>query len=161
VLLCGSAGRGIKKIYDELAKDIPHTEFKQTMGIQFAPKYVKLSDDLIVGITIWNIENQDRNVTIRDTFFRGSSSAIFVIDLSDDASMKSIKEWYDDIQKYSPNIPFIVLSMYKSQTNLDQFNQIQQWVKERKGMFMEMTGNIGSDLEKALHQLTKVAIKNV
>lgn len=160
MLLCGSANIGIKRIFDELAKDIPHTEFKQTMGIQFAPKYIKLSNNLVIGITIWNLENQDKNAVIRETFYRGSMGAIFIVDTVDKSSITALKDWFNEIQKYNIKIPFVVLSMNKPPNDSECVNQLTQWMKENQGILINESGNISIDLEKALSMLGELALKN-
>lgn len=161
VLLCGSGNVGIKRIFDELAKDIPHTEFKQTMGIQFAPKYIKLANNLIVGITLWNLENPDKNAVIRETFFRGSMGAIFIVDCIEESSINAIKEWFYEVQKYNQKIPFVIVSINKFQQDSESISQLLRWVQENQGILMNGSGNTNSDLENALSHIAQLALKTI
>lgn len=77
------------------------------------PKFCKRSftiDQKRVKAIIWDTAGQDRFRSIATSFYRGSSAALLVYDITNDATFKNIGRWLEDVKKYGdPNMIFCLV----------------------------------------------------
>lgn len=139
ILLCGAPNTGKNQLFKSLRTNKPTKEvvLANSMNVQLAPRYVTLDEDLVVNLNIWNIEEKHIDSPIKSTYLQGGSGAIFIFSFSDRESWQSIKTWYDLVQQFSPNIPFILLGNGNAEGSQITSDECEFWAKERGGMLMQ------------------------
>lgn len=59
---------------------------------------------------IWDTAGQDRFRSIATSFYRGSSAALLVYDITNEATFQNVGRWLEDVKKHGdPNMVFCLV----------------------------------------------------
>ena len=78
------------------------------MGLDFKIKTIKI-DDKYIKLQLWDTGGQERFKTITRSYYRGSHGIIMIFDITSRNSFDNIKNWLEEINKYSENISTILV----------------------------------------------------
>lgn len=76
-----------------------------TLGIDITTQEFNLDGEQ-VKLAIWDIEGQAGN---RPNFYLGAQAVMLVYDVTTEASLQALSEWYARCKKYCPDSPIIVV----------------------------------------------------
>ena len=119
ILMVGDANVGKTSIIKKYVHGIFSQNHKPTIGVDFALKVLKLDNNLIVRLQIWDIAGQERFNTMTRVYYKEAFAAFVVFDASswdNPNTLNIVKKWKSDIDsKVSlPNsdesIPVILLA---------------------------------------------------
>jgi small GTP-binding protein len=79
-----------------------------TIGVDFQTKLVELPGQT-VKLSIWDVAGQPRFQAVRESFYRGSTSAALVYDLGERNSLDNLPSWVEEVRKFAPNVKFVVI----------------------------------------------------
>jgi Ras-related protein Rab-2A len=127
-----------------------------TIGVEFGSKLVK-ADNKDVKIQIWDTAGQESFRSITRSYYRGSTVALLVFDLTRKESFKNITSWMNDVKTYS-NAPVMVLIGSKS--DLDNLRQVSSLeasaFADKYGMeYIETSAKTGSNVDGVFSEAIK------
>ncbi len=96
ILLLGAAAVGKTSLVQRFVHNKFEQSYLMTIGMEPSEKFVKLKDNTIVALSIWDLAGQDRFRFIRHTFFKGAKAALLVFDLTRNATLTDIKKWHNE-----------------------------------------------------------------
>ena len=108
ILLIGDPFVGKSSIFSQYV-DNNYSELTiSTMGLDFKIKTIKI-DDKYIKLQLWDTGGQERFKTITRSYYRGSHGIIMIFDITSRNSFDNIKNWLEEINKYSENISTILV----------------------------------------------------
>jgi len=108
IVMIGDSGVGKSCILLRFADDKFNENFYATIGVDFRFKNVMV-DDKSVQLQIWDTAGQERFKTITSAYYRGADGIIIVYDITDRNSFAHIKDWLDDVNKYTDDNPLKII----------------------------------------------------
>jgi Ras-related protein Rab-1A len=108
IVMIGDSGVGKSCILLRFADDKFNENFYATIGVDFRFKNVMV-DDKSVKLQIWDTAGQERFKTITSAYYRGADGIIIVYDITDRNSFAHIKDWLDDVNKYTDDNPLKII----------------------------------------------------
>ena len=144
IVMIGDSGVGKSCILLRFADDKFNENFYATIGVDFRFKNITV-DNKSVKLQIvrkyfynkiqWDTAGQERFKTITSAYYRGAHGIIIVYDVSDKKSFGHIKDWLEDINKFTDNNPIKLIVGNKC----DLVNE-KQVTEEDKQMLKKQTG---------------------
>ena len=108
IVMIGDSGVGKSCILLRFADDKFNENFYATIGVDFRFKHISI-DGKNVKLQIWDTAGQERFKTITSAYYRGADGIIIVYDITDRSSFAHIKDWLDDVSKYTDDDPFKII----------------------------------------------------
>ena len=93
--ICGNAGVGKTSMLLRYCNNSYVDGGDSTIGVEFKYNTVRARTGESIKLLIWDLAGQDRFVAVTQNYFRGANVILFVFDLGDDTSFKSIVRWLD------------------------------------------------------------------
>ena len=104
IVMIGDSGVGKSCILLRYADDKFNENFYSTIGVDFRFKNILL-DNKSVKLQIWDTAGQERFKTITSAYYRGAHGILIVYDVTDKNSFNHVKDWIEDINKYTDDNP--------------------------------------------------------
>ncbi|TFF83933.1 GTP-binding protein, partial [Candidatus Heimdallarchaeota archaeon] len=84
--------------------------YSMTIGADFAVKRVELGH-LVATFQIWDLAGQQRFDVVRSVYYRGSSGALLVFDVSNPQSFNNLPSWLNELTKnnYDRIVPLVLI----------------------------------------------------
>ena len=61
--------------------------------MEFARKYIKLQNNIIIKVTIWDTSGQERYNSINNLYYKGADGVLLIYDTSDEPTFNSCEKW--------------------------------------------------------------------
>nr|XP_058954151.1 ras-related protein Rab-7L1-like [Pocillopora verrucosa] len=75
----------------------PGREYKPTVGVDFALKVIKYSDDTTIRLQLWDIAGQERFSTMTRVYYKGAAACVIMFDLTSQQTFNSTIKWKRDL----------------------------------------------------------------
>lgn len=109
VVLVGSSKVGKSCIINRLVQGSFDGEIQTTVGAAFITKLITTPNGP-VRLQIWDTAGQEKFRSIAPMYYRSSSFAVLVFDVTDNLSFQNLEDWADDIADNAPyNIKLILV----------------------------------------------------
>ncbi len=165
VVICGPGAVGKTSIIQRFVHNSFSISYKITIGVDFLTKDVEYKDGEAARLTIWDIGGQERYNFLRESFFEKSDGALLVFDLTREKTFKEIKNWLEQLRKYTFDaIPFVLVGN-KSDLLTDlgvvlDNDEIKSFAKKEKAFYVETSAKKNQNIELAFLELTKAILKS-
>ncbi|GAB7327239.1 hypothetical protein MBLNU13_g11134t3 [Cladosporium sp. NU13] len=154
--------------------DVPKGKSKGKTGQQQTPKeqaqkYMKLS--------LWDTAGQETYKSITRSYFRGSSGALLVFDITRRSTFNSVTSWLNDLRQIAEEDIVVILvgnkadlapsstvAADKSKPNQRQVTreEAEAWCKENKVMqYVETSAKSGEGVERAFLEVSERIFQNI
>ncbi|TRY70869.1 hypothetical protein TCAL_10310 [Tigriopus californicus] len=97
VLLIGDPGVGKTSFVQRYTNNIFRTDYKGTVGVDFALKVLRVNRDMTVKLQLWDVAGQERFTWMTRVYYRDSRGCIVMFDLSNRKSFLSVAKWKRDL----------------------------------------------------------------
>jgi len=98
--LIGDSGVGKTSLIMRFTKNIFHSEFLNSIGVDFKSKDLRV-DGKRIKLQIWDTAGQERYRTITSSYYKGAHAIVVVFDITNRSSFEHILRWMEDINKYA------------------------------------------------------------
>ncbi len=109
VVLGGDANVGKTSLIQRHCTGLFDPSRAMTIGIDFHLYDVGI-DDMPVRLVVWDMGGQERFVTVRDGFYRGSHAVGLVFDASNRVSFYNLMRWWREVRASLPDVPVVLLA---------------------------------------------------
>jgi small GTP-binding protein len=99
VLLLGDSSVGKTCFLLRFSDDTFTDNHISTIGLDYRLKMVKVSNDDIVKLQIWDTAGQDRFRAITKNYYKGAHGIILIYDVTNQNSFNNIKNWISQIKE--------------------------------------------------------------
>jgi len=73
------------------------TQYKATVGVDFAVKVIKLDDTTTYRLHLWDIAGQERFTNMTRIYYKEAAGALIFFDSSRDLTFKNVDKWKKDL----------------------------------------------------------------
>ncbi|XP_020624206.1 ras-related protein Rab-7L1-like [Orbicella faveolata] len=99
VIIIGDATVGKTSFVQRYVHNHPRREYKPTVGVDFALKVIRLSDDTTVRLQLWDIAGQERFTSMTRVYYKGAAACVIMFDLTSQQTFNSTIKWKRDLDK--------------------------------------------------------------
>ncbi|XP_078342363.1 ras-related protein Rab-7L1-like [Oculina patagonica] len=99
VIIIGDATVGKTSFVQRYVHSHPRREYKPTVGVDFALKVIKMSDDVTVRLQLWDIAGQERFTSMTRVYYKGAAACVIMFDLSSQQTFNSTIKWKRDLDR--------------------------------------------------------------
>ncbi len=115
VVVLGEGAVGKTAIVTRFSHGFFRTDYKTTIGSQFAVKNIEIpsihGNPLTVKLQIWDVAGQSRFQILRPMYYRGSSGGLLVYDVSRRRTFIVLEEWLDELRTaIGKEIPLVLVA---------------------------------------------------
>ena len=171
IVMIGDSGVGKSCILLRFADDKFNENFYATIGVDFRFKNITV-DNKSVKLQIvskylynkiqWDTAGQERFKTITSAYYRGAHGIIIVYDVSDKKSFIHIKDWLEDINKYTDNNPIKLIVGNKCDLTSEKqvTEEDKKALKKQTGIdIIETSAKNSFKITEAMEMITKKLIE--
>ena len=101
-VIVGDSGVGKTCLLVRFIRDFFDDCSQPTLGVDFLSKIVETSQGRRVELQLWDTAGQELFRSVTRGYYRGSSIAFIIFDLTSRMSFQNIERWYDDIKEIAP-----------------------------------------------------------
>ena len=119
-------------------------------------------NDKIVKVQVWDTAGQERYRSITNAYYRGAEAIMIIFDLTNKESFKSIKNWMEEVIKYTgPEVKFIIGGNKSDLPNKTVSSQdIEEFKKKYNLNVFEISAKTGEGVEDAFKFMVQELIKS-
>ncbi|KXH77151.1 MAG: hypothetical protein AM326_05645 [Candidatus Thorarchaeota archaeon SMTZ-45] len=114
IVVLGEGAVGKTAIVTRFSHGFFRTDYKTTIGSQFAVKNVNIprdAGDVTVKLQIWDVAGQSRFQILRPMYYRGSSGGLLVYDVTRRRTFIVLEEWLEELHKaLNKEIPLVLVA---------------------------------------------------
>jgi small GTP-binding protein len=125
-------------------------------------KNIKLNN-MNIKLQIWDTAGKERYKSIAKNFFHSANGVFLVFDITNKQSFENLNKWIEDVKENSPkDCKYIIIgnkSDLSDQRTISTF-EIDNFVKEKKSSYFEVSAKNDEGLNDAFINLSKEIIKD-
>ncbi|ELT94920.1 hypothetical protein CAPTEDRAFT_101663 [Capitella teleta] len=115
LLTIGDPGVGKTSLVQRYVHGYYTKDYKATLGVDFALKLVKWSDNVTIKLQLWDIAGQERFTSMTRVYYRDAHACIIMFDLTQRSSFQNALKWKADLdskccQEDGSSVPCILLA---------------------------------------------------
>ncbi|CAH3170186.1 unnamed protein product, partial [Porites lobata] len=99
VIIIGDATVGKTSFVQRYVNSHPRRDYKPTVGVDFALKVIKLSEDTTVRLQLWDIAGQERFTSMTRVYYKGAAACVIMFDLTSQHTFNSTVKWKKDLDR--------------------------------------------------------------
>lgn len=158
IIVCAPAEVGKTELLRRITKSKFQTDYKLTVGVDIVTIDIELANATYV-LSMWDLGCSPRFEFIRSTFYKNANGAIMIFDLSMAKTWDGVLEWYENVKKYSGDIPFLIVGNRLERVNEHgrgvKANITQNFGKSRGGIYIEVDSQNAGNLLVGLGSLVQ------
>eukprot|EP01080_Neovahlkampfia_damariscottae_P000357 gene357-6771_t len=166
VLVVGNAGVGKTSLIRRYVHDMFSTNYKTTIGVDFALKRINWTDGSVLQLHLWDIAGQERFGNMTRVYYKQAVAAIVVFDITDAESFEGVKMWKKDIDSkvflpddQTPIPTLLIANKYDLENKIDI--DLDEFCKENNFIGYHQTSALSGDgVDNAMNVLITKILEN-
>ena len=162
-IVIGDSSVGKSNILNYFKEGAFDEHSQPSIGVQFISKNISI-DEKKFRLQIWDTAGQECFRAMTKTYYKNSSCAFIVYDITDKESFDHVQYWMDECKKIAPESILFVLIGNKSDLNNSReipYDDGLNFAKNNKMLFFETSAKKGDNIEKIFEESTKHIHKNI
>ena len=136
---------------------------QSTIGVEFSSKSVRLPDNKVAKLQLWDTAGQEKNQSISSVFYRNADGILLFYDIAREFTFEKVKNyWLNQVRKYAPaGVPVIVVGNKRDLEIIRKVNSFEAYrFAVGEGVkFMEGSALTGENVDQIHASLVKEMIK--
>jgi len=122
-----------------------------TIGVEFGSRMITI-DGSQVKLQIWDTAGQEKFRSITRSYYRGTTGALLVYDITRRETFEHLTEWLEDCRKYSN--PNIVIMLIGNKSDLEEKRAVareegEKFAKDNGLFFLETSAKTDDNVDEA------------
>ena len=161
ITLFGPGNVGKTSLLLRFVKEYYTEDLKKTIGSNFLIKDVEIEGKQ-VRLLLWDIGGQPQFHKLRTIYFKGSSGALGVYDLTSPQSLLKIPGWVSSIKKtVKKTIPMILIGNKADLERQVDKAEAEDLAKRLGCEYMETSAKVGTNVEDAFTTIAKKCLESM
>ncbi len=162
VVVIGDGAVGKTSLINRFAEQKFIKEYKPTLGTNIVIKEIQENGDNI-RLLMWDIAGQSKWKDVRHLYYQGASSAILVFDVTRPETFNNIPHWFDDLLKYSGDIPRVLIANKIDLTEIRKKSteEIKEMAEKVNAKFFETSAADGTNVLEAFIYLARLMTNKI
>ncbi|KAF9903972.1 rab32, member RAS oncoprotein [Linnemannia zychae] len=97
ILVIGDLGTGKTSIIKRYVHNIFSTNYKSTIGVDFALKVIQWSPDTVIRMQLWDIAGQEKFSGLTRVYYKEAVAALVVYDITRPNTFEAVPKWKADL----------------------------------------------------------------
>jgi len=159
IIICGDPMVGKTSTILRFTENAFKRTYISTIGVHVSDKIIRVKNSN-VQLVIWDLAGQSKFDVMRTAFYQGMKGVLLVFDLTNTQSFNNIRNWYNDIIKYSKSqekpIGFILGN--KSDLHNERVvseEEASKLAKELNLVYFETSALTGENVIKSFKELAE------
>ncbi|MHA1722323.1 MAG: Rab family GTPase [Candidatus Baldrarchaeia archaeon] len=178
VVLIGDGGVGKTALRRKFMGEGFDTAYIMTIGADFAIKSLDLFDSIQVKFQIWDLAGQPHFKAVREAFYKGTSGALLVYDVTRRNTFKNTVFWMEELIKNVRRVPIVLIGNKidlrpaadappdprRSWISNEEGQILKRYLEERFDVpvvFIETSAKTGENVDLAFHKLAHLLVQTV
>lgn len=160
IVIIGEHAAGKTSLIKAFVEQRFSADYRPTIGTNIFIKKLNLGDDEVT-LTCWDIAGQERWTSMRPLYYKGSSGALIVGDVTRKSTFEQInKFWAPDLKKHAGDkVPLLVLANKSDLEWEVSQDEIDDFAKEIGAIAgMPTSAKLGDNVNDAFMKLTKAIL---
>ncbi len=165
IVVLGEGAVGKTAIVTRFSHGFFRTDYKTTIGSQFAVKNVDFARDtgnVTVKLQIWDVAGQSRFQILRPMYYRGSSGGLLVFDVTRRRTFIVLEEWLDELYRaINKKIPLVLVA---NKTDLPdrvvEPSEGKEFAAKHDMPYIESSAKTGEGIVDIFQNLAEVLVIN-
>ena len=165
IVVLGEGAVGKTAIVTRFSHGFFRTDYKTTIGSQFAVKNVDFARDTgntTVKLQIWDVAGQSRFQILRPMYYRGSSGGLLVFDVTRRRTFIVLEEWLDELYRaINKKIPLVLVA---NKTDLPdrvvEPSEGKEFAAKHDMPYIESSAKTGEGIVDTFQNLAEVLVLN-
>lgn len=165
IVVLGEGAVGKTAIVTRFSHGFFRTDYKTTIGSQFAVKNVDFNRDsgnVTVKLQIWDVAGQSRFQILRPMYYRGSSGGLLVFDVTRRRTFIVLEEWLDELfRAINKKIPLVLVA---NKTDLPdrvvEPSEGKEFAAKHDMPYIESSAKTGEGIVDIFQNLAEVLVIN-
>jgi small GTP-binding protein len=163
IVVIGESGVGKSCFLLRFVKDTFEEQHPSTLGIEFLSKVVQ-TENQRVQLQLWDTAGQELFRSVTRGYYRGSSGALVIFDLTNRESFEKIDRWIQDVRSLAR--PDVILVLLGNKSDLDtqcrvRTEEADAYAKENGIKFFEVSAKTGANVGAAVDYLVQQIEKSL
>ena len=166
IVVLGEGAVGKTAIVTRFSHGFFRTDYKTTIGSQFAVKNIEIpsfdGSVVTVKLQIWDVAGQSRFQILRPMYYRGASGGLLVYDVSRRRTFLALEEWLSELNKaINKEIPLVLVA---NKTDLPdrvvEPSEGHEFADSHKMPYVESSAKTGQGIVDIFEELAKKLVKD-
>ena len=162
-ILIGDSSVGKSNILSKFKDDKFDETTQPSIGVQFIAKNIVL-DKTTYRLQVWDTAGQENFRTMTKIYYRNSSCAFIVYDITEKDSFNHVESWINECKKIGPESILLVLIGNKNDLNESREISYKDGVnlaKKYNMLFFETSAKNGDNIETIFKKSVEYIDKNI
>lgn len=179
LVLCGDGAVGKTAVRQRYLGQGFSTNYMQTMGANFAGKYLELPKTEknpigLVRLQIWDLAGQPSFEKVRSKFYTGTHGALLIFDVTRPESFENMVNWLAELLKYNEYLVPTILVGNKvdlrgevdNTISLEQGQALAEVIASEYAqskfppLYIETSAKTGQNIDDSFQKVTEVALEH-
>lgn len=135
--------------------------FQATIGVDFESKIVNVNDQR-VKLQLWDTAGQDRYRSITKSYYRGTTVAFVVFDVTDKRSFRKLPVWLKEIQDMADKDTHIMILGNKVDGEREvNYDDIEPYLISGHFRYREISAKTGKGVKESFMEMAQIVLDQV
>ena len=148
-ILIGDSSVGKTNILSVYKDGTFNPKLQPSIGVEFIAKNIEI-EDLIFRLQIWDTAGQENFISMTKVYYKNSSCAFLVYDITEKDTFNNIEFWLNELNKEAPESILCVLIGNKSDMNDKRevtYEEGRNYAKKHKMLFYETSAKSKANID--------------
>ena len=109
IVVAGTKNVGKSSLITRYCDNIFNERTKETIGVAFKRKEIRVREDLTVELNIWDFGGEEKYRILLPAYVNGATAALLLYDTTDKSSLEDIGNWVKIIEENSKDIIKVII----------------------------------------------------